>query len=389
MAKPEIFVVPPLNDNSFDEIVQNSLKTEPAVDASESISQKGPPRWLIPLLVTAVVLLIATGLYVYTNKSIQSEVEAKQLQAEALVVAETQLSEAQEQIVEMAELAESSQLTISDLESELAIVRDELVVAIDPEVVKALEASEAALIEELRTVKVQFADQTQALEQLQVDLDVARQSLYEMELEALSAQASANAEAVRANQARTALGVAHDLVPERAEGVLALMSEVTLESAVYYLGRVSYLIDRPGLADNETQYFVGTGEIGLRNSLDQVRFTQVDTSTLQVDIPLPRVEASSKVMLDGTITTDREQFARIGARWGEQTATAPFVEAKAKDLTRTKACQDARLLRREMTNLVQIVSQLSKGYKTNIRWVDKNGSMRTIVTDQQLVANAC
>ncbi len=375
----------------FDAKQYEPESTKESTPKVEPVAVSPPPSWNLPAKAWVAIIVAVTlvsSIFVWNQR------QEGVVQTEALNEANDQLVQVESDLRSTATLLEqakaeeaSAEALLTELEQELQTVQENLNQAIDPELYAALEASEARLIEEVSSVKVELAAQTTVVEQLQADFDAVELLNRELQAKVNVAQAKASVEAVNAAEASAALAAAHSLVTDRIEGAFRILSGSTLGTKVYPLPEVVYRIDRPGLADNETQTFSGAGEIGFVNNMDQARIDMFGDTTVQAVIPLPKVENYDEVKLEGVVSTDREQLARIGGRWGEQTEL--FVNDVARIRTRELACQDVETLRAEMSRLIQLTAQLSNGYRLNVRWIDDQGNMRVSVTDEQLLANAC
>jgi hypothetical protein len=349
-------------------------------DTQEQTEQqiKDPPswRWLGPVVALVLIVLSAflgrvtvgdDGVALAESEAAATEATSRYQQAETELLA-----------------AQAEEIRLSN---QLQQVQAELAEAIDPEVVALLETSEAALQEEVAAAGVQIELQSERLAELQQELETAARVNEQLQLDVETANAQVDAQAMRITDLGAALETSEQLVPSRAQAAFELLAGMSFSTKMFDIGEVRYDIVRPGLWDDETQYFFGSGEVGYTNDLTNSRFVLADDSTIQAVIPLPRVQEVGAVQLHGQTDTEREQFARIGGRWGDQTEM--FVLDEARAVAHQMACQDANALRQEMSELSQLANQLARGYKLEIHWQDTSGILRTSVTDAQLLANAC
>lgn len=355
-------------------------------DADSNRSVKDPPARVLPLIVVGLAVMVAaTMLFLLQGKNQQiSELEGQALE---LAIVQANLLLTQEQLQERASELKSSQTQVQELASQLVSVRSELASAVEPELYQALKVSEASLVAQLEQLENEVGRQAETILILQADVSSLESLRQQLQTDLGVARAQAHAETVRSAQARADLDIAIQMVPDRISGALQVISGSTLGTRVYPLDVTDKLVRPYQVWNDESQTFRGTGEIGFVNNLHQANIKLLDLSTIQAVLPLPTVETANQVVLNGTVTTNREQLARLGARWGEQTEY--FVHNAARAETRQLACNDVSALRAEMSRMTQLMNQLGKGYKLDVRWIDTFGVMRTSVSDQQLMANAC
>lgn len=336
--------------------------------------QKWNYRKIAPILALGVAILVVSGLmYVRLDRNQRALIETVNSQNSELVTARSALSELQTDRVDALEALAASEL-------ELAQTKNQLVLAIDPETVRSLEL-------QLEKQTSLVTKQTELVSKLETELQTATSELTELDTQLNKAEAQAKSEAVRADKVQSALDGEVSLVPARAEGMLGLLGGVSLATTEYDLGEVMYNLQRPGLLNDEKQYFLGSGEVGYQNNLDRASVRWLKDNVLQVTLMLPVVRSWEYVVLDGRTRTEREQLARIGGRWGEQTEM--FVLDTARQIARDLACADVGSLRESMKQLEQMANQLGQGYTVNILWMDSAGVTTATVSDTHLLSNAC
>lgn len=347
-------------------------------------------NWLILLLVAVVV-----GLLAWLGFSARSDQAPPVQEAAVNTQLANELEAVQKQLKQAPSPAEVDQLREDNakLESQLQTTLDEINIQVG--VVEQLteEKVEAELRAETEFNRAELATdevlrQVEVVEQREAQLREAEALQTETEAQLDKARVQASTEAARASQARASLATAEALVPVRAEATLKLLRGAGLSTRVYELGTVPYLLRRPGPLDDETQ-FLGdaTGKVGYINSLDKASVEWLDADVLQVILPLPIIEPAREIVVQGTFWTERQQFARIGGRWGEQTEPVVYDEARAK--ARELACGDVGALRESLSKLREMVFQLGRGYTVNVLWLSSDGKIRSTVSDAQLLDNAC
>jgi len=363
------------------------------VEAEASDEQKdwnSAKNWLILLLVAVVV-----GLLAWLGFSAQSDQVQPVQEAAVNTQLASELEAVQKQLKQAPSPTEVDQLREDNakLESQLQTTLDEIDIQVG--VVEQLteEKVEAELRAETEFNRAELATdevlrQVEVVEQREAQLREAEALQTETEVQLDKARVQASTEAARASQARASLATAEALVPVRAEATLKLLRGAGLSTRVYELGTVPFLLERPGPLDDETQ-FLGdaTGKVGYINSLDKASVEWLDADVLQVILPLPIIEPAREIVVQGTFWTERQQFARIGGRWGEQ--TEPVVYDKARAKARELACGDVGALRESLSKLREMVFQLGRGYTVNVLWLSSDGKIRSTVSDAQLMDNAC
>lgn len=287
----------------------------------------------------------------------------------------------------------STSRTVTQLEQELHEqevqadqLRQELAQSISGDEHQAALDKLAAVEQTVGDLESELMAKIEEVEAVEIELNRAQRIADMTQLELSQARADVAAQAANASIAEAALAAEIGLLPTRIQESLRLLATVELVGDSYYLGEVVYELVRPGIWNDETQFFEGHGFIGLSSGLFNTS-AEWQGDDLVVKLPLPVVRQWQFAQIEGKTDSEREQFARWVGRWGD--ATEWFVDDEAKKETRKRACADVNLLREGVNSLKRLVKEMSNGHSVLIEWSDSAGNIHKQLTDEVLLDSAC